>query len=782
MSFLSAAFLFGLTALAVPIVLHLIHRQRYPERKFPSLRFFELTIKHNVLQRRLIDKILLALRLLALAALAFGLARPFWHGPFGQPRLSLVLVLDNSPSMGRSDAGHTLFEKARQAAEQVASRLGPDARAELILTAPATGLDYTTNRAEVMRALNLRTDRPTGLLVEGAAGRALSVPGLTTNLAALQSALAHVPPGTPMALCGDGLATEPALSHGRERLAGKVAAARLSSGSGDLRGALQSAARLLRHTSDGDRTIMVFSDLQQSEWDGVPPADLHGLSVRVVRVATPARQGPNLAVEGCKTLAPEAGLGQSIVGMATIRNYGTEPSRESKLAVTAGPRGKPVDIKVPPIPAGTATRVAFPLTVMARERNLLCTVVLDSPEDPLPSDNTWHFQLGVRPPVSVLCVNGTPDAVPAGRESYFVMNALGLPGAAGRAEARVDITECDVDGLEKQPLFQYRVVILAGVDRLSEVLRGKLKEFAAGGGGLLVFPGREANPDEYNGWGFLPARVTEKKADVFTFVKSLSENAPAVATVADRMGSGIAALTARTWLNLAPAPGAETLAVLAGDEPALVQGKLGRGQVVLSAVGCHTADSDWPLRPAFPVLLHELVRSLGAPAVALPLVPDRTVGEGAARAISAEFSGGTPAVFRLARREGQEAYDALPWLRNGQALVLPAADQPGHYLLSVRPVATAGLLDEPGVGASIAPVCVNHGASESDLAALKADQVPGKFAGAAVREFALADDVAPLVADLHTGRDLWRILLLLALVFLVLESLVGWRVPSQSMG
>src|SRR3954469_10133600 len=98
MSLLGSAFLLGLLGVAIPVVIHLIHRQRYPERAFTTLRFFDKTVKHNVVQRRLIDRILLALRVLALALLALGLSRPFWSGGgIGERRTSVVIVLDNSP-------------------------------------------------------------------------------------------------------------------------------------------------------------------------------------------------------------------------------------------------------------------------------------------------------------------------------------------------------------------------------------------------------------------------------------------------------------------------------------------------------------------------------------------------------------------------------------------------------------------------------------------------------------------------------------------------------------
>ena len=86
MNFLAAPFLLGLVVLAVPLVIHLIHRQRYPERRFTTLRFFVRTVKNNSVQRRLIDRLLLALRMLALAALIVALAQPSWNVAFGEQR------------------------------------------------------------------------------------------------------------------------------------------------------------------------------------------------------------------------------------------------------------------------------------------------------------------------------------------------------------------------------------------------------------------------------------------------------------------------------------------------------------------------------------------------------------------------------------------------------------------------------------------------------------------------------------------------------------------------
>ena len=113
MSFLSLGFLLAGLSIAVPILIHLIHRQKYPDRAFTTLRFFDKTVKHNVIQRRLIDRILLALRVLALLAIALGLSRPLWNASIGEQRRSVVIVLDNSPSMSRVRDGQTVIDLVR---------------------------------------------------------------------------------------------------------------------------------------------------------------------------------------------------------------------------------------------------------------------------------------------------------------------------------------------------------------------------------------------------------------------------------------------------------------------------------------------------------------------------------------------------------------------------------------------------------------------------------------------------------------------------------------------
>ena len=77
MSFLTPLFLLGLGGLAVPVIIHLIQRERKNVVQFPSLMFLQRIPYQSVQRRRIRNWPLLLLRLAALALIVAAFARPF---------------------------------------------------------------------------------------------------------------------------------------------------------------------------------------------------------------------------------------------------------------------------------------------------------------------------------------------------------------------------------------------------------------------------------------------------------------------------------------------------------------------------------------------------------------------------------------------------------------------------------------------------------------------------------------------------------------------------------
>jgi hypothetical protein len=100
--FLNPIFLLAAAALAVPLLLHLIHRHQTRRVVFPALRYLLRTEREHARRIRLRQILLLLVRCLAVVALVLAGARPFLRGSGeAHPPTALVLILDNSLSAGR---------------------------------------------------------------------------------------------------------------------------------------------------------------------------------------------------------------------------------------------------------------------------------------------------------------------------------------------------------------------------------------------------------------------------------------------------------------------------------------------------------------------------------------------------------------------------------------------------------------------------------------------------------------------------------------------------------
>ncbi len=145
MSFLAPLFFAGLAAIAVPILVHLIQRERKRVIEFPSLMFVQKIPYQSVRRRRIRHWPLLLMRALAIALIVAAFARPFLRqgaaaiAAAGGSR-EVVILLDQSASMGYDDH----FTRAKDAARSVIGSLGAGDRATLVL--------FGRNAEESMRA------------------------------------------------------------------------------------------------------------------------------------------------------------------------------------------------------------------------------------------------------------------------------------------------------------------------------------------------------------------------------------------------------------------------------------------------------------------------------------------------------------------------------------------------------------------------------------------------------------------------------------------------------
>lgn len=126
MGILVPLYLAGLTALSLPLILHLVRRTPRGRQEFSSLMFLAPTPPRLTRRSRLDQILLLLLRLAALALIALAFSRPFLREAASLSRWDLAgrrvaLLIDTSASMRRAD----LWQQAMQHAERELKELNP---------------------------------------------------------------------------------------------------------------------------------------------------------------------------------------------------------------------------------------------------------------------------------------------------------------------------------------------------------------------------------------------------------------------------------------------------------------------------------------------------------------------------------------------------------------------------------------------------------------------------------------------------------------------------------
>jgi hypothetical protein len=128
MQFLYPAFLWALTALSIPIILHLFYFRRYKKIYFSSLRFLKEVKEETSARNRLRNLLILLARLLALAFIILAFAQPYVpiNNLQQEGIRNVSLFVDNSFSMQSFGQDLSLFDRSRQKAREIIMGYGQE--------------------------------------------------------------------------------------------------------------------------------------------------------------------------------------------------------------------------------------------------------------------------------------------------------------------------------------------------------------------------------------------------------------------------------------------------------------------------------------------------------------------------------------------------------------------------------------------------------------------------------------------------------------------------------
>lgn len=122
MTFLFPGFLWALSALAIPVVIHLFQLRRFKRIDFPNVRLLQDVAQRTRARKQVRHWLTLLARMLALACLVLAFAQPYiprTDGAVRSGQRAVSIFIDDSWSMDGQNAEGRLLDQARKGAQDV---------------------------------------------------------------------------------------------------------------------------------------------------------------------------------------------------------------------------------------------------------------------------------------------------------------------------------------------------------------------------------------------------------------------------------------------------------------------------------------------------------------------------------------------------------------------------------------------------------------------------------------------------------------------------------------
>ncbi|MBI2620582.1 MAG: BatA domain-containing protein [Ignavibacteriales bacterium] len=520
---------------------------------------------------------------------------------------------------------------------------------------------------------------------------------------------------------------------------------------------LRVAARLLSSARNLNKEVYVISDFQAGLMvrTRAGAEALFDPGVRFFSVPIGRRELRNASVESVDIPGALLETGKPFLLKSVVRNHSTGTIRNHLTSVflngtRVAQRGVTVD-------AGATAEIEFSI-VPKTGGHLRGFVELE--DDDVQYDNRRYFSLHLPERLRVLLVGDHKDL-------RYIATALATRQENGSV---LRTQQTSYERLTSSLLAGFDVVLLANLRELTAVQAEGLRRFVFEGGGLILFPGRTTTPE-----AFAPLRETLQLPELAA-IETLRDGQGSSsflefdraelrhplfqemfqeddAALRNQPAKSLESPRIQTHARLIPTERAFSLITIAGGSPFLLEQQLGAGRILLFAVSADLSFSDFPLKGLFVPLLHRSVA----------YTAQEQIKQASAVSGDEVILTGLPALARATIVTPRRF--ELPVVLQRRSLRFTESREPGIY--------------EVKTGETVLRTfSVNMHPDES--AVLKADEQKvisaferlGVKAGA-IRTIDDLSSIRPVILETRHGVELWKQLLLAALIIALLEAVVA---------
>ncbi len=725
MGFLNSIWLWGplaAAAVSVPIVIHLFNRFQRRKVQWGAMELLKRSIVVRAKQVRIEDLIVLILRCLALLLLALALARPSLQGGVG---------------------------KWLGGQQRVASIIAIDGSFSMTHGQFTSRFDGAIDQTRQILSTLSSTDQASLMILGDQPHNVLRNVGY--DAAQFRQALDEQAVPRP-----ERLNLEAALDAIDEQLAEMTAPVK--------------ECYLITDTQAGD--FNQLSDKARRTLESIESK----ATLFILRAPTPDER--NAAVTDLRFVSGTLRPGGSARFAAEIANFSRQP--EHDLVATFMVDGQAVDRRrldeMDPLSRRNVTFVTR-FTDPGQRR-----ISVELTPDALTLDNRRYLTANVPESVRVLAVDGHRASVGGRGEAFYLLNALRLK--ARGANEPLQIARIDAIDLPGEPLSDYNVIALANVPELTGEQADRLKAFVRGGGSLIVFLGDQVDPTAYNralhdgNDPLLPGELMgvveqPENAEQVGWAMTATDADHPLARVWRMVPEQLADVArVRALYEIKPDEDAQViLNISQSNLPLMLDKRLGRGSVLLVSTSADRLWTNLPIHPVYPMLLHQAVTEL---AETRSMAGPYTVGRAMVLPIPGDTTSQNVTILRPDDTEQIVRVTSDPAL--GQVASVDALI-PGIHRL----VADSGNGLDANAPAQL--FAVNVPADESNVQVADATALEQQLGPVGARLLDGEVSIAEAVRTSRVGRELWRILLVAALLVIIAQAVLArWFAKRMDKG
>ena len=481
------------------------------------------------------------------------------------------------------------------------------------------------------------------------------------------------------------------------------------------------------------KSVYIISDLQKNM--AAKPLKTDS-SIAISLIQLKAGKLPNVAVDSVWLLSAVHRPGESEKLVVRLHNYAGEKADKIPLKVLINGAQKALGSYSIPARSVQNDTLSFMGLPAGWQQGLV-----ELQDNPVTFDNKFYFSFNVNQQMPVLLIDG-------GIPNPYLKAVFGSDPFF--AASRVPDGNVDYAGLNSLP-----IVVISDVKAISTGLAQQLKTYVAKGGTLVVFPSADANLANYR--AFLQpmnAAWPEKLMTEATKVSALNRQSPVFKNVFESFPENPDLPVIKRYFQLSPPRGGQdNLMQLTGGQSFWAGYASGRGKVYVSAVPLNEEYSNLPRHALFVPILFRIALLSGHD---LPLF--YTLGEDETLEI--------PPV-QITEKQ------LLKLVKGDQSTIPDVRQQEGGTLLYLSDqLHETGIYSLKKQDSTMASLAFNDNRSESDMSYLSQAALKELMPKSTTLLTGGNASLKGIVAETNFGTQLWKLCIILALIFLAAEILL----------